>query len=269
MTRVLRGVLSTLLLVVPGLAVAQPSALHGPSPQLQAGGLHYRLVGARGVVHVFQPPGYDVRRAGVVVYQHGYTNSSDRALRLHYLLPQFAASGRNALFIVPDGPRRPHERVRWPSLQALLDAVAVAIDGPLPKGARVLVAHSGGYRSVARWATPAGASDVLLLDASYGNYKAFQQWLAARGDRRLGIVSYLTRSVTEPWLRKLPEVRRRRRIPSSFAALSAAEREARVLYFRSQWGHSAMLRARVVLPLLLQRTRLGACGTILAWSVAR
>lgn len=260
--------LLALAMLLPLAAEAEPQ-LRGPQPKTVAGGLHFRLVGRQGVVHVFQPRGYDVYRAGIVVYQHGYANSADRSVRLHYLLPQFAASGCNALFIVPDGPSRPRERLRWPLLQPLLDTVAAALKSPLPRGPRVLVAHSGGYRSVARWAEPAAASDVLLIDASYGHYKDFQQWIAASDSRRLSVVSYLTRRVTELWLRKLPDVHRRRRIPSSFASLSVEERESRVLYFRSQWGHSAMLRARVVLPLLLKRTQLPACSTILAWSVAR
>jgi hypothetical protein len=174
-----------------------------------AGGLHWRLSGRRGAVHVWQPAGYRPSRAGVVFYQHGYSSSADRAWALHRLAQQFAASGRQALFIVPDGPRAPRRRVRWFRAAELLSTVCKVLQLAQPAGPWVAVAHSGGFHSAARWIGNAKVSDLLLLDASYGEYRRFRRWIVADPRRRMTLVSRLTRRVTERWLPQLPGVSRR------------------------------------------------------------
>ena len=69
---------------------------------IEADGTHYRVQTEHGPVHLFRPAGYDRRTAGVVVYVHGLYTSVDQAWKDHRLATQFAASGANALFIVPE-----------------------------------------------------------------------------------------------------------------------------------------------------------------------
>ena len=86
-----------LLATAPADAEAPPSL---------AGGEHVRIATKRGPVHVWRPAGYDPLTAGIVLYVHGYYTTSDKAWAEHRLAEQFAASGRNALFIVPRAPWR-------------------------------------------------------------------------------------------------------------------------------------------------------------------
>ncbi len=79
-----------------------------------------------GAMHLWRPPGYDLRRAGVVVYIHGYYTDVDQAWTQHKLADQFLAANKNAVFIVAEAPISIEDDVKWASLGDLLRA---AFDG--------------------------------------------------------------------------------------------------------------------------------------------
>jgi len=222
------------------------------------GGDHWRLLTDRGTVHVWRPSGHEPRTSGAVVYVHGHGSSADHSWKRARLASQFEQSGRNALFVVPDAPARQGERIRWPSIDRLLETVAARTGLRRPTGAVVVVAHSSGFRTAASWILDDQVHEIILLDGFHGGRDRFDAWLRRRPDNRLTLVAARSSVLADAWLRRLPriEVRRRARVPIA-DDLTTEELSASVLYLRSQFGHERMVRCGQVLPLLLNQTRLG------------
>ncbi len=245
-------VLLALLALLASRASAAPGAseVHTRAPLL--GGEHLRLPTSRGAIHLWAPPGYDRRRAGVVLLAHGYGTSADRVWRDSRLAAQFRASGRNALFIVPDGPGGGEAPVLWPHLSELLTTVASRMCAELPTGPATVVGHSSGLRTVAAWLRDPRVREVVLLDGLYGQRVALGEWLAGDPRRRLLLVAARTRSTAESWVRGIPRARQLAYVPRVAGELTAVERAAPLLYLRSQYQHTEMLQRPVVLPLALR-----------------
>lgn len=233
---------------------AEPS--DPPAPANERDGARHRVLRtARGAVHVFRPRGYDARTAGVLLYVHGYYTDVDTAWRRHALGAQFAASQRNALFIAPEAPVGGSEAVRWPDLDELLLEVAERTGLPLPRGVKIAVAHSGGFRTVQAW-LPSGLDTVVLLDALYGGEPELREWLEDEGgdERRLFIVAYDTARRSERFIGAFDDARVLEAVPAPGRALVA--RTERLVLMRSQYDHMKMVTARKVIPSVLGMTRL-------------
>lgn len=214
---------------------------------------HRVLRTARGAVHVYSPRGYDARTAGLLLYVHGYYTDVDAAWRRHALAAQFAASQRNALFIAPEAPTGGHEPVRWPDLDELLAEVTERTDLALPRGLKVAVAHSGGFRTVKTW-LPSGLDTVVLLDALYGGEPELHAWLNDEEQRRLFIVASDTARRSELFMRAYDGTRVLDAVPPPGRA--AVKRTDRLVLMRSQYDHMQMVTARRVIPAVLKMTRL-------------
>ena len=220
------------------------------------GGRRFRFVTANGVVNAWIPAHYAPRRAGTVVYVHGHDADADRALLEHSLARQFAASGRNALFVVPEAQPDGVEPVRWESLGALLRETERQTGLARPPGALLLIGHSGAFRTLAGWLGYARATHIILLDALYDLDDDFARW-ASDPDHRLTLVGADTRVRCAALTERLGGVRVPR-IPSRWHGLPRAARTARILYLRSQVGHMELVLGNVVLPLLLEGSALPA-----------
>lgn len=216
-------------------------------------GKHWRIESERGVVHVYAPPGYDARRAGLVVYVHGCRTDVDRAWRDHHLREQFLASRQNALFVVPQAPASLDAPLRWESLQTLRDALADARI-QIPSGGVIAVGHSGAYRTIARWLSEPELSEIILLDGLYRDPAPFEAFAAAQGHKLILVGKETAKACAALALRASGSARER--IPDSYEQLSAAERRAALLYLRSQYGHEEIVAGGKVLPLLLRLTPL-------------
>lgn len=224
-------------------------------------GEHWRIASPNGVIHVWRPRNYDEKTAGIVIYLHGDGDSSDTAFTNHALAKQFLTSGRNALFIVPEAPRDGDEETFWDSLGALLNAVHAATGVARPRGEVVVMGHSRAYRSIVMWLDDRRIGHVVLLDAMFSNEAEYTDWIdrsPGHEKKRLTLVSYTTRGKSEALIAKLEGAMKVTRIPPTFQALSKAQRQARVLYLRSQYGHMEIVTDGVVIPLVLQRTALVA-----------
>lgn len=222
-------------------------------------GTHRKLQTEHGSVHIWMPPGFDRARAGVVVYVHGYRNDAD-GVWSSGIVEQFRRSGRNALFIVPNAPSSKQAPVRWRSLDQLRSAVTRA-GIPWPCGPIVAAGHSGGYRTLDAWAADARLDAILSLDAFYGDPAPLAGFLHAEQappGRKLIIVAHGTAQAAETFVRSVDAARSRSSIPTALEQFTPQERAARVLYLRSQYGHSAIITSGAVLPLLLQLTELPA-----------
>ncbi len=248
------AVVLTLALAAAG--VAQPSAFaEGP----ESGGTHLRLDTGRGPVHVWIPAGFDPRTAGVVVYVHGYFTAIDQAWQEHRLAEQFRDSGLNALFIAPVAPASIPDPVAWPNLGALVEAVRARlaptlVDG-FPRGPWVVAGHSGAFRTIAGWLGDPRVRRLVLLDALYRNESEFAQWLRGgtrTASRQMVLVALETLAKAERFVRGFHHAVRRETIPETPAELSATERKARLLYFKSQYDHMELVTGGHVLPTLLR-----------------
>lgn len=224
--------------------------VHTRAPLL--GGIHYRIPTPRGPVHVWTPPRYQPQRATLTLFAHGYGTSADRVWTQSRLAAQFRASGRNALFIVPEGPRSSGQPLPWPRLAELRAVVARQLCAELPGGEITLVGHSSGLRTVIAWLRDPGVREVVLLDGLYGQRAKLATWLAERPRRRLRVVAARSHAAAERWVDEVPSARRLAYIPQVVGELTREERDAPLLFLRSQYGHSEMVARPVVIPLALQ-----------------
>ncbi len=252
------SLVAALALALSTGAAAKPRVPTAPKPpphDVLAGGWHWRLATPNGPVHVWRPAGYDARTAGAVVYVHGLYTHVDEAMREHKLAEQFAASRRNALFIVPEAPASGDEAPFWKSLKALFETTRDKLHLPLPRGSLAVVGHSGAYRTIVNWLDYPAINDLVLVDALYGNEDDYAKWLQTHAGR-MTLVARGTTKWTEPFVRRFPRRAVRNDIPASVEGFSKRERAARLLYLRSQYGHMELITEGKVLPVLLRRTAL-------------
>lgn len=226
-----------------------------------AGGAAWRIGTPRGPVVTWRPPGYRAREAGVVIYLHGYFTSVDQAVADHGLLGQFLASGRNALFIVPEAPAWNGEESVWPSLAGLLEEVFARTGLTPPPGPLVVAAHSGGFRPTLLWLGEPRLEEILLLDGLYRSEDQFRGWLESGppgGRRRLVLVGEETAAKADALASSVAGGLLLPRVPAPGRGLEGAARAARVVSIRSQFPHMAIVESGEVLPVLLRATRLPA-----------
>jgi hypothetical protein len=228
------------------------------------GGRHWRLDTAHGPVHVWTPPGYHAATAGVAVYVHGYYTRVDTAWEQHQLATQFAASGRNALFIVPGAPRGNRQEVYWRSLGDLLREVrrhtGLVLPWSEPGRAIVALGHSGAYRTLLAWLGEPQLEHITLLDGLYGNEQPFLDWLdeGAQRGRRLTLVGLDTLRWSELLTSHHPDTHELDWIPEHPDDVPAAARSARLLHIRSQFGHMELVTEGKAMPVLLRLSGLPA-----------
>jgi len=230
----------------------------------EAGGEHLRLVTPRGIVHVWRPSAYDAKRAGIVVYVHGYFTRVDQAWREDHLAEQFQGSGRNALFIVPEAPASPRQRVRWRNLQMLLHTTAQRGGLRLPRGPIVAVGHSAAFRTIVNWLPEPRLRCVLLLDGLYRDERQFDSWLrSAPGheSHRLVLVADETARESEGLAQGFPSALLMDHIPEDLEELTPQDKLAPLLVLRSQYEHMAIVTSGRVIPLLLGLAPLPALVT--------
>jgi hypothetical protein len=228
-----------------------------------SGGDHWRFKTEKGVVHVWIPPGYDARYAGTVVYVHGYRSSADASWRDYKLPEQFRASKQNAVFIVPDAPRGNGDGLHYDTLTFLLRQVWKHTRLERPWGSIVVIGHSGAFRTIVPWLDYTAIDHVILLDALYAAESKFKVWLtSAKGheQNKLTIVGEDTSGRAESFLRQFKGVVRMNKIPPKWDLFDKRMRTAKVLYFKSQYGHMELVANRRVIPILLRRTPLRPIG---------
>jgi len=252
--------LAALLLCAALAATATPALADRPdkSEATLEGGTHWRIRTEHGPIHVWVPPGYDRASAGTVIYVHGYWTDADGAWKRHRLARQFHDSRQNALFIVPEAPAGPDDRVVWDSLVELRRQVARA-NIRLPDGPIVAVGHSGAYRTLSSWVDNKLLAQVVLLDALYGRQQSFEEFIAT-GKRaqhhKLLLIGSDTAATSRAFARKFPYAVVRDRLPDGYEQLSPREKRAKLLYIRSQYRHGDLADGGVALPLILRLTPL-------------
>jgi hypothetical protein len=225
-----------------------------------------RSATGRPVLRTWCPPGLDVATAGTVVYVHGYFTTLDKAWHEHNLPGQFEASRQNAVFVAVSAPTSNQEGVGWERLSEVRSRLALTT-GMRPAGPVVIVAHSGGYRTAARWIESGDPIDQLtLLDALYGNVHEFGRWIGdAQAPRRtMNLVvcregaPHDNAELLAAGLERAPaaEAVHRRGVPAYYSDFTEAERRARLLHIIAQQTHMGLVAQGQVLPVLLRRSPL-------------
>lgn len=177
----------------------------GKSPR----GSGSRFTDNRVLVHV--PPGFDVRKPGViVVFFHGHGATLARDVRDRQLLPkQITESGVNAVLVAPqlaydaadssagkfwerDGLKRFMAEAADQLARTYGDPNSAEAFANMPV---VIVAYSGGFETAA-WSLQVGGlgkrvTGVVLMDALYGHLDMFASWIA-KNRHAFFISSYTT-----------------------------------------------------------------------------
>ena len=157
-------------------------------------------------VGIFIPADYKPgAEVDYVVHFHGWSNHVAAVLDHYELRRQMTASGRNAILLVPQGPKDAQDSSggrleKEPGgFEALLREVTqFLVDAGKIHTTRIgsiaLSTHSGGYlvtgAILRQTALRSHITDVLLFDSSYGELEAFADWAAEKHHR---LVSIFTR----------------------------------------------------------------------------
>jgi len=177
---------------------------------------HYR----DSTVGIFIPKGFvEGERVDFVVHFHGWRNHVAREITDYQLIDQFVASGRNAVLVLPQGPRDAPD-----SFGGKLEDVGgfkrfmEEVTGVLRSqagfksaqiGRIILSGHSGGYRVIAYSLAVGGLADqvkeVWLFDALYAETEKFAAWQKQTNGKLINLYTANggTKGETEKWLGEL------------------------------------------------------------------
>jgi hypothetical protein len=212
-----------LLLAVSGLADSLPQAYSSfgvlvvtqlesaPFPHpLRAEGHKYKdqVFSARehyqdNTVAIFIPRGFKGgAQADVVVHFHGWKNHVEGVLKRYQLIEQLVGSRRNAVLVVPQGPRDASDsfggKLEDPDgfKRFMNDVLKVLRQQPgfnkdCQAGRIVLSGHSGGYQVISSILARGGLSEkvreVWLFDALYAQSDKFMAWMDKENGRLIDI----------------------------------------------------------------------------------
>jgi hypothetical protein len=223
------------------------------SEDVVEGGKHWRLWTRRGAVHVWMPAGFEARRGGLVYYLHGYYVNADGAWEQHRLAAQFNAARKNALYVVPEASAGDYEEPFWDDPGELLALVTslIKMKSP-PAGPTIVLAHSGGFRTAARWTKSARIRQLHLIDGFYGSQAPrFREWLGMPGPHQLILTSTDTADRSAAFAQATSGAAMREMIPEAANELSEEEKRARLLFMRSQYEHMELITGEKMIPLSL------------------
>jgi hypothetical protein len=168
-------------------------------------GKHYDAVThyADSSVLIYVPENFSAKgKLNLVFWFHGWGNNIDTACSQYALLDQFEASGRNAIFVFPEGPKDAPDSYGGKLEQATVfqrlvkDVVEqLASHKVVKKAARFNVAdydiglagHSGAYRVISRIINTTPVNELILFDAMYGGNEFYLQWLSDPQHRFINI----------------------------------------------------------------------------------
>lgn len=145
-------------------------------------------------VAIFVPRGFrETGRVDFVVHFHGWSSNVRNVLKRHQLIEQLVSSGRNAVLVVPEGPKDAPDSSGGKLEEAggfqrfVHDAAdALRRSGALARtnftvGQIILSGHSGGYKVMAsildRGGLPESVCEAWLFDGLYGDTDKFVAWM--------------------------------------------------------------------------------------------
>lgn len=139
----------------------------------------------------------------LLIHFHGWFNHIDSAAENFKLLEQFAATGKNALFIISQGPKDAPDSFggKFEDTDGFKNFITEVLDtlskkenkkyGTLTPNNIILSGHSGGYRVISFILLKGGLTknikEVWLFDALYGDLEKFAVWLQNKNARFVNI----------------------------------------------------------------------------------
>lgn len=217
---------------------------------------HYR----DSTVLVFIPEGFHADRpVDLAVHIHGWWALVDTVITKHRLAEQLTSSGKNALLVIPQGPKGAPDshggRLEDEGgFKRFIEEVgrelhARAIVASPTVRHVVLSGHSGAYRMISYILLRGGANEqireVYLFDALYGQLEKFGYWLTNESDRFVAVYcdSGGTKATTESLMEDLAGWR------TPFAAWEESDasvdlRRQRINFIHSDLGHNDVLMVR-------------------------
>jgi hypothetical protein len=159
---------------------------------------------ADSTVAIFIPRGFrETGKMDFIVHFHGWKNNVAGVLQQYKLIEQLVNSGRNAVLVVPQGPRDAPDsfagKLEDPEgFRRFMDEVLATLrqKSALKRehfavGQIVLSGHSGGYQVVSSIVACGGLTDhvreVWLFDALYARTDKFLSWFDTQHGRLLDI----------------------------------------------------------------------------------
>lgn len=154
-------------------------------------------------VAIFIPKGFrETGRVDVVIHFHGWNNTVDGTLSGFQLIEQFVASDKNAVLVVPEGPRNAPDsfggKLEDPDgFKRFVEELAATLKQrelfkkDFAIGNIILSGHSGGYRVISaildRGGLSAKVKEVWLFDALYAETEKFLAWSDKHPGRLINI----------------------------------------------------------------------------------
>ncbi len=143
-------------------------------------------------VVIFFPHHYRIAdKVDLVFHFHGWRNRVDSVLATFQLVEQFVQAKRNAILVIPQGPKNAPDsffgKLEEPNgFKLLVDEILrnlmfVGLTESVIPGDIILSGHSGGYRVISYILLHGGYTDnikeVYLFDALYGQTEKYAYWL--------------------------------------------------------------------------------------------
>lgn len=221
-------------------------------------------------VALFVPKGFQpVGPVDLVIHFHGWRNSVAGTLNQFQLVEQFVASHRNAILIIPEGPKNAPDssggKLEDPAGFARFIAETLAVlqrEISLPTNAAVgrviLSAHSGGYQVaaaiVAHGGLPNAVQEVWLFDALYAQTSRFLAWTERAGTRLVNI--YTDNGGTKARTLEMIAALEQRGAPLLHKADQVVTpeelRRERLVFLSTDMGHSPLIYQRRTFQTLLE-----------------
>ena len=248
------------------LIIAQLSSAPFPHPQRASGHTygkqlypaaeHYR----DSSVAIFIPKAYkQADTVNIIVHLHGWWNNIGTTLSRYALPQQLSESGKNAVLVVPEGPRNAPDSFGGKledtgGFKRFIDEVVQFLrqEGIIKAqraGSVILSGHSGAYHAIAfallRGGMTENIREVYLFDALYGQTEKFAYWIDHFNNKLITI--YTDSGGTKEETESLMEDLQSWNIPffaTDEAALVPAElSHHRLLFIHTDLGHDMVMHA--------------------------
>ena len=222
-------------------------------------------------VAIFVPNGYrETGQVDFVVHFHGWNNTVAGTLRTFKLIEQFVESGRNAVLLVPEGPRNAPDSFGGKledegGFKRFIDEVIATLrekaefkKKDVNVGNIVLSGHSGGYRGMSAILDRGGLSpkvkEVWLFDALYAEADNFLGWWNKEQGRLMNI--YTDNGGTKDDSEAMMELLKKRGIAFlSSEEANVTEKELKtnkLVFLHTDLGHNDVLEKRNTFGLFLK-----------------
>ena len=221
-------------------------------------------------VALFVPAAFRAtNQVDVVIHFHGWRNTVAGTLTRFDLVEQLVASRRNAVLMVPEGPRNAPDSSGGKLEETngfrnfMAEAMAVlqhrnVIPTNAVLGRVILSGHSGGYQVMSSIVAQGGLTDrireVWLFDALYARGEKFRAWADQTGGRLLNIYTDGggTKVRTEEMMAGLRERQKTFLASTDREAAAVALRTNQSVFLHTDLGHNDVLARRKTFQLFLE-----------------